>query len=32
MWDHIININPSELFRTKIIESRINEHKKILKN
>ena len=27
MWDHIINIDPSELLRTKTKESRINEHK-----
>ena len=32
MWDHIINIHPSELLRTKINESRINKHKKVLKN
>ena len=25
MWDHIININPSELLSTKTKESRINE-------
>ena len=25
MWDHIINIHPSELLSTKIKESRINE-------
>ena len=28
MWDHIINIHPSELLRTKTKESRINESKK----
>ena len=28
MWDHIINIHPSELLRTKTNKSRINEHKK----
>ena len=27
MWDHIINIHPSKLLRTKTKESRINEHK-----
>ena len=27
MWDHIINIDPSELLHTKTKESRINEHK-----
>ena len=32
MWNHIINIDPSELLRTKTKESRINEHKKIFKN
>ena len=32
MWDHIINIHPSELLRTKTNKSRINEHKKIKKN
>ena len=32
MCDHIINIHPSELLNTKTIESRINEHNKILKN
>ena len=26
MWDHIINIYPSELLRTKIKEFTINEH------
>ena len=26
MWDHIINIHSSELLRTKIKESRINEY------
>ena len=31
MWDHIINIHPSELLRTKTKEFRINEHKKIKK-
>ena len=31
MWDHIINIHPSELLRTKIIESMLNEHNKIKK-
>ena len=31
MWDHIININLSELLRTKTKESRINEHRKIKK-
>ena len=31
MWDHIINIYSSELFCTKIKESRINKHKNILK-
>ena len=25
MWDHIINIHPSELLNTKTKESRINE-------
>ena len=25
MWDHIINIHPSELLNTKIRESKINE-------
>ena len=28
MRDHIINIHPSELLRTKTKESKINEHKK----
>ena len=28
MWDHIINIHPSELLSTKTKESRINESKK----
>ena len=28
MWNHIINIYPSELLRTKTKKSRINEHKK----
>ena len=28
MWDEIININPNELLRTKIKESRINKHTK----
>ena len=28
MWDHIINIYPSELLHTKTKEFRINEHKK----
>ena len=28
MWDHIINIHPSELLRTKTKEPKINEHKK----
>ena len=32
MWDHIININLSELLYTKTKESIINEHKNILKN
>ena len=32
MWDHIINIHSSELLCTKTKESRINEHKNILKN
>ena len=35
MWDHIINIHPSELLSTKIKESRINESlkkKKVLYN
>ena len=31
MWDHIINIHSSELLCTKTKESRINEHKNILK-
>ena len=31
MWDHIINIHPSELLRTKIKEFRINEYNKIIK-
>ena len=31
MWDHIINIHSSELLRTKIKESRINEPKNIFK-
>ena len=31
MWDNIINIHSSELLCTKIKESRINEHKNILK-
>ena len=26
MWDHIINIHPSELLHTKTKEFRINEH------
>ena len=29
MWDHIINIHPSELLCTKTKGSRINEHKNI---
>ena len=29
MWDHIINIHPSELLRTKIKEFKINEQKKL---
>ena len=28
MWDHIINIYPSELLHTKTKESGIKEHKK----
>ena len=28
MWDHIINIYPNKLLRTKVKEFRINEHKK----
>ena len=28
MWNHIINIHPSELLRTKTKKSRINKHKK----
>ena len=35
MWDHIINIHPSELLSTKTKESRINESfkkKKVLHN
>ena len=28
MWDHIINIHPSELLSTKTKESKINESKK----
>ena len=28
MWDHIINIHPSESLNTKTKESRINESKK----
>ena len=34
MWDHIINIHPSELLSTKIKEFRINESlkKKVLHN
>ena len=28
MWDHIINIHPSELLRTKTKEFRINKHNK----
>ena len=34
MWDHIINIHPSELLSVKIKESRINEwlKKKVLRN
>ena len=32
MWDHIINIHPSELLRTKTKEFIINEHKKKFKN
>ena len=31
MWDNNINIHSSELLCTKIKESRINEHKNILK-
>ena len=31
MWDHIINIHSSELLCIKTKESRINEHKNILK-
>ena len=31
MWDYIINIHSSELLSTKTKESRINEHKNILK-
>ena len=31
MWDHIINLNSSELLCTKTKESRINKHKNILK-
>ena len=31
MWDHIINIYPSELLCTKVKEFRINEHKKKFK-
>ena len=31
MWNHIINIHSNELLCTKTKESRINEHKKILK-
>ena len=27
MWNHIINIHPSELLHTKTKESKINEHK-----
>ena len=29
MWDHIINIHPSELLHKKTKEFRNNEHKKI---
>ena len=29
MWDHLINIHPSEVFGTKIKEFKINEHKKM---
>ena len=32
MWNHIINIYPSELLRTKTKKSRINEHKKKILN
>ena len=32
MWDYIINIYSSELLCTETKESRINEHKNILKN
>ena len=32
MWNHIININLSELLRKKTKESKINEHKKNFKN
>ena len=28
MWDHIINIYPNKLLRSKVKECRINEHKK----
>ena len=28
MWDHIININPNELLKTKTKESRINKSQK----
>ena len=31
MWDYIINIYQSELLHTKIKQSRINEHKLLLK-
>ena len=31
MWNHIINIHPSELLWTKTEELRINEYKRILK-
>ena len=31
MWDHIINIHSSELLCKQTKESRINEHKNILK-
>ena len=32
MWNHIININLSELLRKKTKESKINKHKKNFKN
>ena len=32
MWSHIINIHLNELLHTKTKKSKINEHKKILKN